>query len=474
MVTKEKQTITCSVPTLRKIDVLANVPEEQLQWLLGHASCFLLPEGENLFEPGQPADELRILLKGKLTFYVVQAGQQRNLGDFEAPGITGLLPYSRMKKTTGTGVAQEDCHWLTLHRDHFPEMIRDHYELTAAFVHHMTNRVRSFTALQQQNEKLMSLGKLSAGLAHELNNPSAAVVRSAQALKKHLQALPEGFKAVINIKMTLDEVDAVNNMMFKKLEEFDQMEELSLMDRTALEDDLAAFLEDNGVEDGYELSENLVDFGFTEDDLQFILDHTSQDHFVPVMNWINNNMITERMVGEIEEASHRISELVKSVKSYTHMDQSHDKQAVDIHHGLKSTITMLAHKVKKQQLTIDKQLQEGLPKVMGFPGEINQVLTNILDNAIDALEGRDNPTITIKTTADDNFVRIYIRDNGPGIPEEVVQRIFDPFFTTKAIGKGTGMGLDVVKKIMDRHRGKVEVKSAPGETEFCLCFPFRG
>ncbi|MEM9023686.1 MAG: HAMP domain-containing sensor histidine kinase, partial [Bacteroidota bacterium] len=181
--------------------------------------------------------------------------------------------------------------------------------------------------------------------------------------------------------------------------------------------------------------------------------------------------VTERMVGEIEEASNRIAELVLSVKSYTHMDQAQDKQPVNVHQGIKSTVTMLAHKVKKGNITIEKEFQEGLSTVMGFPGEMNQVFTNILDNAIDALRDREGAKIVIKTVADNDFLRVYFRDNGPGIPEDVMQKIFDPFFTTKAIGEGTGMGLDVVKKVMDHHNGKVEVKSEPGATEFCLCFP---
>lgn len=466
--------VSCSIPTLRQIDDLKDVPEEQLQWMLSRGSCLQIPKDEQFFKAGDLIDHLQIMLQGKTRFYREQGGQRLVVGEFEAPRIAGVLPYSRMTQANGFGVTLEDVKMFTLHREHFPEMIREHHELTAAFVHNMTNRVRTFTAFQQQNEKLMSLGKLSAGLAHELNNPSAAVVRSAQELKKHLTAIPTSFKQVISIRMSEEEVDAVNELLFQKIDALSNVQELSLMDRTEREDDLAAFLEDQGVEDGYELSENLVEFGFSEDDLQQVLDRTSADHFVPVMHWINNNLVTDRMVSEIEEASNRISELVSSVKSYSHMDQSQDKQAVDVHHGLKSTMTMLAHKVKKQSLTVEKDLQADLPKIQGYPGELNQVFTNILDNAIDALEGIEQAKLRIKTTFDGEFVRIYIHDNGPGIPTDVLNKIFDPFFTTKAIGKGTGMGLDVVKKIVDRHRGKVEVASSPGSTEFCICLPIKG
>jgi len=466
--------VSCTTSTFRQLKELAEVPEEQLEWLLAHGSCLVVAKDDQLFKPGDPTDTLQIVLEGKMRFYMVQQGEQRIIGEFDAPYISGVLPYSRMVETSGFSVALEDTHIFCVHRDHFPEMIRENYELTAAFVHQMTTRVRNFTALQQQDEKLMSLGKLSAGLAHELNNPSSAVIRSAQELKKHLHVVPENFKNVIKIRMEEAEIDSVNKMLFEKIAALDNVKELSLMERTDLEDELANWLEDHGVEDGYALSENLVDFGFSEDDLRYVLEHTSESHFVPVINWVNSNLVTERMVMEIEEASNRISELVRSVKSYTHMDQSKDKQPVDVHNGLKSTVTMLAHKIKKQQLVLDKQLQEDLPEVMGFPGEMNQVFTNILDNAIDALKDIEGAKLTIKTVADNDFLRVYIRDNGPGIPEDVVDRIFDPFFTTKGIGEGTGMGLDVVKKIMEHHRGKVEVTSEPGATEFCLCFPIKG
>lgn len=299
----------------------------------------------------------------------------------------------------------------------------------------MTQRVRNFTQAQYQSEKLMSLGKLSAGLSQELNNPASAVVRSAQALKKHLKALPSSFKDVTRIRMEESEVDAVNDMLFKKIEASNQEHELTLMQRNEREDELAAFLEDHGVEDGYEIAENVVNFGWDENDLEEVLEKTSETHFMAIINWINNNLVTEAMVGEIEEASTRIKELVQSVKGYTHMDQAKEEVDFNVHDGLKSTLTMLAHKVKKNNVQIDKHFKNGEAVVSGNPGEMNQVFTNLIDNSLDAMETVEEGTLSIHTYDEAEYIKICIEDTGTGIPEEIQSRVFEILEDKKSIAK---------------------------------------
>lgn len=458
---------------LQELEPLQKVPTDQLNWLIENSEQITYDKGGEAFTPGQKADHLIIILEGKFNIKLYREGQVRQLGELIAGDITGLLPYSRMTSTSAKASALVTSKVLSLHKDKFPQMITSHFELTQAFVHVMTNRVRSFTTLQIQNEKLMSLGKLSAGLAHELNNPASAIVRSSQALREHLKGQPESFKKVVSIKMTNQQIDFVNDMLFAKIDN-SASTELSLMERNDLEDELTDWLEDHGAQDTFEIVENLVEFGFSVADLESIKEHTGDDHLLPVVRWINNNLSTEKLVEEINEASERISELIKSIKSYSYMDQTKDRQEVEIHAGIRNTITMLKHKVKKGQIILIEDFAHELPTVKGFPGELNQVWTNILDNAIDALseqESNTNPTITIKTTLDGDFVRTYITDNGPGIPENMVNNIFDPFFTTKEMGKGTGLGLDVVMKIVRQHRGEVKVQSKPGKTTFEVCLP---
>jgi signal transduction histidine kinase len=339
----------------------------------------------------------------------------------------------------------------------------------------MTSRVREFTQLQQQNEKMMALGKLSAGLAHELNNPAAAIVRSSESLKNHLQLLPRTFKDVIAIRMTDEQVDAVNNRLFERLRNFDKTgNSLSLMERASCEDDLTDWFDDHGIENALEIAENFVEFGFNEEDFDFFVEHIPEKDLQPVIQWINNNLVTEKMVTDIHDAAERIGKLVASVKNFTHMDRSPDKQLADLHSGIRNTLTMLNHKIKKANIQYHEEFDTNIPQVKILVSELNQVWTNLIDNALDAMEKTENPTLTIKSRAENGFIKVDIIDNGPGVPQDIQSKIFDPFFTTKEMGKGTGLGLDVVNRIVAQHNGKITLNSAPGKTDFEVCIPING
>ncbi len=452
-------------------EILADIPEEQLNYLIDNGKHYNLKEDEFLFKKGNASDEMHLILDGKLRIYALQNNQTRELLVAEKGDITGLLPYSRLKTAGGYGLVLEEMEILSFHRNDMPDLIRKNYELTEALVQFMSTRIREFTTYQQQNEKMMALGKLSAGLAHELNNPASAIVRSSKELKSHMKQLPEKFKRVMNIKMTPAEVDEVNNVLFSRLNN-PPVEKLSLMKKQTLEDDLADCLEDKDVDDAYEVAENLVEFGFTCDDIEMIHQRTSDEHFPPVIHWVNQNLTTEKMVRDIEEASTRIAKLISSIKNFTHMDRAPDKVKADIHEGILNTLVMLNHKVKKNGVKVETLFEEGLPQPKILVSELNQVWTNLIDNALDAMEETDSARLEINTRKDNDFVRVSIIDNGPGIPDDIKSQIFDPFFTTKDIGKGTGLGLDVVKHIIARHNGTIKVlDSVPGHTEFEVCIP---
>ncbi|MEO0897891.1 MAG: ATP-binding protein [Bacteroidota bacterium] len=453
---------------LQQVDQLAAVPEDQLQWLIEHSELIQLKPGDPLFIPGQPSDYLYILLSGRIRIWLGAGNETRELARIEAGSITGNLPYSRVQSALANSAALVDSQVLRTHKDHFREMIRDHFELTRAFVHEMNNRIRNFTTLQQQNEKLVSLGKLSAGLAHELNNPASALVRTARALKSHLSYLPENFKKVMMIRMEEEEVDAVNEVMAQKMAA-GMVGEMTLMERTDKEDDFRDWMEDNDLDDDDELIENLVEFGFTPEDLERIQEQTPDRNIQAVIKWVGDNLTTERMVEELEDASKRISELVGSIKSYTHMDQTQDRQLVDVHEGLKNTIVILKHKLKRNGIKLDKDIDLSIPRIPAYPGELNQIWTNLIDNALDAMDERGG-TLTVRTGMDGPCVKVQIQDSGKGIPADVLPRIFDPFFTTKPMGKGTGLGLDVVQKLVLHHGADISVESEPGKTTFTLLF----
>jgi signal transduction histidine kinase len=366
--------------------------------------------------------------------------------------------------------ATADSNVLLLPKEKFREMISQHFELTQALVHVMTNRVRTFTSLQQQNEKMMALGKLSAGLTHELNNPAAAIVRSSDTLMEHLRLQPDDFKEIMAIRMDKKEVDAVSLKLWEVLDRIEKPK-LTLMERTELEDKITGWLDDHQVKRAAEIAENFLEDGFTPDDLRDFKTHIPAASLSPVFNWINSNLVTRKMVADINEASRRISDLVRSVKNFTHMDQGKGKELTDIRDGIRNTVTMLHYRFKKGNVILIEDYDENLPRICAMVGELNQVWTNLIDNALDAMEPAGRGQLTIHTQKEGDWARTSIVDNGPGIPAEIQTRIFDPFFTTKEIGKGTGLGLDVVCRIIRQHHGSIRVQSKPGETMFVICFP---
>ncbi|MCC8407420.1 GHKL domain-containing protein [Mucilaginibacter sp. UR6-1] len=460
---------TITVDLLKHNENLQNVPDEQLQWLIDQSHVEEFEPGDRLFEAGSPLNFTLIILQGSFRVCMVQGGSIREVAMLSEGSITGYLPYSRGKKVIGYGECVKKMTALMCPAEKMQEAIKLHYELTEALVHIMTNRVRDFTALQQQNEKMMALGKLSAGLAHELNNPAAAIVRNTSALKDQLKQHPHIFKEIAAIKLKMSEVDPINVFIQEIINRPDKPV-LSMLEKSAKEDEIMDWLEDHEV-NSYEMAETLVDVGFTVADLDKLRDQVAVDCVSPVLVWINNTLMTDKLVTDIEEASRRISELVTSVKNFTHMDMAADKQPVDIKEGIISTLKMMIYKIKKNNIHLEKSFADDLPKINARPGDLNQVWTNLIDNALDAMESNNGNVLKISTRRDGAFLQVKITDSGPGIPEEIRSRIFDPFFTTKAMGKGTGMGLDVVNRIIQQHNGTVKVKSKPGETEFEVCLP---
>jgi signal transduction histidine kinase len=456
---------------LKSTDVLKEVPVEQLQWLIDNTQHYILKDGDYLFEPDKPITGTHFIITGKIRIYLTQNGIRREMATILSRQITGYLPYSRGKVAFGYGDSVGDTQIMTLPMEKIMELIKDYFELTQALVSVMSNRVRESTAMIQQNEKMMALGKLSAGLAHELNNPAASIVRNAASLKKHLQAQPETFAKLVALKLDGEKIAAVKNEIAGILEK-QANTHISLRDRNRLEDELSEWFEEHDIENGYEMAETFVEQGFKTTDLDCIYNCVTKTAASDVFSWMHDTVISEKMVADIHDASQRIADLISSIKTFTHMDRGADRQFARVDTGIRNTLTMLGHKIRAHNITVNQEYDSTLPEVKMLVGEINQVWTNLIDNAIDAMEANGKGTLHIKTRRDREYAEITITDDGPGIPADVINQIFDPFFTTKEMGKGTGMGLEVVQRIIkQQHHGSVKVNSRPGHTEFVVCIP---
>ena len=455
---------------LAAYEMFAGLPDDALQWIVDKGEYVNYQVDEELFVPNTPADYMLIVLKGEYKVKLPQGGGMRDLGTWEAPHVTGLLPFSRMKETKALGIALTEVHGLRLHKDHFIDMVTVSYEMVQRLVGALSDRIRNFEQSRLQSEKLMSLGKLSAGLAHELNNPASAIVRSVEELYAQIHYSPDDFKEVITMKITPEQTDEINAIIFPKIEELGKYEDLSLLEQESRKDDLIDWLEDHDIDQAEDLADTYVEFNVTEDTLDDIADILEEAALGPVLRWAKRVLSMEKIVAEIKESSGRIAGLVSSVKAYTHMDQSNAMEIRPIHEGIKSTIMMLKHKLKQKGITLEKDLDWDAPPVEIHPGEMNQVWTNIIDNAIDAMPAKGG-RLHIRTYRKHSNVLVDITDNGSGIPEDVISKIYDPFFTTKGVGEGTGLGLEVTRRIIEKHKGAIEVSSQPGKTTFTVCLP---
>ena len=459
-----------TIKDLKIVDGFEEVPDVQLQWLIDKGKVENLQEGERIFDVGDPIDKLFIILEGKARICILQNGQLRNLVTYESGSVTGYLPFSRATFAVGFCECLKPSKIFTCSRDFVKECIIKHYELTEALVHMMTSRIREATTFQQQNEKMFALGKLSAGLAHELNNPAAAITRAASLLQKQVDQLPVLFKEVSLLRIGEEKIDKIQALLHFKIN--NNNAQFSMLEKARREGEIEDWIYDNKVENID--TEGLADLDFTIDDLDTIkvCSQTGQlGELNVVLEWIGNYLVTNKMAEDIRASSERISNLVGAVKNFTFMDQASDKQLTDIHSGINNTLTMLNYKLKKGNIEVIQNYDESLPKVNAMPGGLNQIWTNLIDNAIDAMEPNQKGTLEIKTVHEASFVKVYIKDNGSGIPKDIQPKIFDPFFTTKEMGKGSGLGLDVVNKIINQHNGSVKLFSEPGTTEFEVCLP---
>ncbi len=460
------------VEALRRVHVFADLPDDQLQWFAENVQDERFAAGDILFRKGDPPEWMAIFLEGEMHAYRDDKAHDgyvyiSRAGD-PASEVTGVLPFSRMTQFTVTGQAVTPSRIMRFPVRLFPELLQRMPTLAKRLVGLMSDRVRETTTADQQQDKLMALGKLSAGLAHELNNPAAAATRAANDLIAMLAELRAADLRLCQHDLTTEQEAAIRAFENKAIEHTATATQLNSLDQSDREDVVAAWLEDHGIGDGWKLSANLVEAGIDAVDLERISEDLEPIAFADVLARVNAQLAAAKLASEIKASTARISELVGAIKEYSYMDQA-SLQKVDVHKGLESTLLILKYKLRKKSIELTREYAETLPRIKAYGSELNLVWTNLIVNAVDAMP--EGGRLKVSTRQEPTDILVEIRDNGSGIPEAVRSRIFEPFFTTKPVGEGTGLGLDTVARIVRKHRGNIRFESKPGDTCFQVRLP---
>lgn len=452
---------------LRNVAILEGLPDPQIEWFAEHAERVQLASGQRMFERGQPAEFMFIVVDGAIEGYEEVGGQELLVATTCAGQVTGMLPFSRMTHYPRYTVAIRDSVVLTLEKKNFPEMLVVSEEIGRRLVAVMSDRVRGDVRLEQQQEKMAALGRLSAGLAHELNNPAAAIKRAADGAGSELDALTDLLSELAANGLSKEHVEVMGRLRGLAASRADGT--ISPLARSDREDALGEWLEERGVADAWNVAGTLMDAGLAIEDFDEFDGAIPGPLQAALVRWLACTLDVGRCFDEIGSSAARISDLIRSVKLYSHMDRSSEHRSIDVRDGIRSTLTLLAARLREKEIKVVLELGERAAHVTGHPGELNQVWTHLTENAIEAVEVGGE--IRLRIHEADDHVNVSIIDDGKGIPDDARNRIFEPFFTTKAVGEGAGLGLDIATRIVRTHRGTIYVDSKPGRTEFKVQLP---
>jgi len=449
------------VDRLAEHATLGKAPREELAWLAAHGALRRLGAGAVLSHKGAPVEGLFVVLSGHVNLYVDRGAGPQKIIEWRTGDVSGLLPYSRLVNPPGDAIAQEPTEILSLDRKHLRDLTRECFEITSILVRTMVDRARLFTSSDLLNEKMISLGKLSAGLAHELNNPASAIERSAALLEDRLEDTEKATRALGAARLSDAQLAAVDSILASCMAKPAQGVR-SALEQSDREEAIADWLANHQLD--IALAAMLADTEVTFEALNQLAAVVTGSALNAVLRWAAAGCSVRRLASGIQGAAMRISGLVAAVKGFTNMDQAMVAQAVDLGPSLDNTVAVLNSKAREKSVEVSVDMQCDLPQVCGFAGELNQIWGNLIDNALDAVGAGGR--VEVSANREDQHVVVRVIDNGPGIPAQNLTRIFDPFFTTKPIGQGTGLGLDIVRRLLRHNDGAIDVESRPGRTEF--------
>jgi signal transduction histidine kinase len=452
--------------SLRATELFSACPSADLDKVIAESTEQRLKPGELLFDDQDMPGVVWVVLEGDLVFGKRVEGTELPLDLIQAGDVVGEIPLISRTVTGHIVRATSAARLLRIPGQTFLDVVRTCASVAETVLRSIGDRLRKYQRMLQQRERMAGLGTISAGLAHELNNPAAAASRAAEhaievmnSVQSLMQTMAETTWSPAGHKLLL----ALGKLRF------DVSEDIDPVVRSDREEALCTWLSAHGVGDSWEVTAPLVSVGATVEELKALIgdDPISAEELTAVVQWVERFTNAAQLMGEVRQSMTRITELVRAVKAYSHADHL-TPRADDVHAAIENTLTMFGHKLRAAKIEVVRTYDRALPPIATYGGELHQVWTNLVDNAIDA----GGAVVRIETSRDGNCARIDVVDDGAGIPADVVPRIFDPFFTTKDVGKGTGLGLDIVQRIVAHHRGTVTVASRPGETRFSIRLPF--
>jgi len=460
-------TSTELIEELKTHRTIGNAPREELAWIAEHGELREYTQGEIVSRESDVVEGMYIVLSGCLTFYQQRGNGVRRIFEARGGDVTGLLPFSRMTTPPGTTIVEEPTRSIKIRREDLPGMIRHCYEITAILVHQMIDRARTFTSNDLRDEKMISLGKLAAGFAHEVNNPASAALRDATSLAATMGSVEASTRTIWRARLAEEQMRALDVLWSVASEPPPPATGLALSDR---EDEIAGWLERHGVDAA--LAGELARTPAASGDLEKFAGVVTGAQLEAGLRWIAAHASARSLVVDIERAARRIHTLVTAAKGFTHMDRAPDVERIDLEPGLRDTVALLEGRAKSRGVSIALAIPDDLPPIRGRVVEINQVWMNLIDNAIDAAPEQGH--VSIDASLEGAEIIVNVVDDGPGVPPELRESIFDPFFTTKPVGKGTGLGLDIARRVVLWHNGQITLDSRPGRTEFRVRLPLAG
>ncbi|MGY1592130.1 ATP-binding protein [Geodermatophilus sp. SYSU D00708] len=458
---------------LRELFLFADLDDEQLAWVAEHGDVVECPAGSEVSVEGEPATCFYVLLDGEMTMVRFVGGSEVETIRTSQRGVySGAVQFyigERIAQTyPGTVRAVTDCRFLALPAAEFEAVFRRWYPMAVHLLEGLFFGQRNIAELVSQRERLLALGKLSAGLTHELNNPAAAASRAAASLRERFAGMRHKLALLSTGKLDAAVLRALTDLQEELVARVGSAAELGALERADREDELGDWFDEHGIGGAWELAGVFVPAGLGPADLDRVAAAVEPAALESAVRWLAYTVETETLIGEITDSTGRISALVDAARQYSQLDRA-PHQPTDLHAGLDATLVMLSAKIPPG-VTVVKDYDRSLPQVPAYAGELNQVWTNLVVNALDAMAGEG--TLTLRTGRDGDCALVEVADTGPGIPEDLRRRVFEPFFTTKPVGQGTGLGLDVSYRIVvTRHGGDLRVQSRPGDTRFQVLLP---